>query len=203
VKIAFCCTDKAYPLETWLREQGETVYTWWTDPGYSFHRFLWEEEPDCILSYNYAYIFPPDIVQRYRDRIINMHISYLPWNRGQNPNFWSWVEDTPKGVSIHYIDEGVDTGRIIAQKRITHFDGEDCELTLRCTYAQLQEEIQELFKWTWLKGGEPSPPAKGLRERVGSYHSQAAFDRVSSILQPEGWDITIEELKRRWRELKK
>ncbi len=51
--------------------------------------------------------------------IINLHISFLPWNRGAHPNFWSFYDDTPKGVTIHLIDEGIDTGAIIYQKEIT------------------------------------------------------------------------------------
>ena len=40
--------------------------------------------------------------------IVNLHISYLPFNRGSHPNYWSFVENTPKGVSIHEIDEQIE-----------------------------------------------------------------------------------------------
>src|SRR3989338_5004694 len=68
--------------------------------------------PDFIISYGYSYIIKKDIINQYKDKIINMHISFLPYNRGADPNFWSFIEDTPKGVTIHYIDEGIDTGDI-------------------------------------------------------------------------------------------
>ena len=50
--------------------------------------------------------------------IVNLHISYLPWNRGAHPNFWSFFDATPTGVSIHLIDKGIDTGPIIVQKKV-------------------------------------------------------------------------------------
>ena len=45
-------------------------------------------------------------------------MSYLPYNRGAHPNFWSFVNNTVKGVTIHEIDQGIDTGKIILQKSI-------------------------------------------------------------------------------------
>ena len=54
---------------------------------------------------------------------------------GQDPNLWSFIEDTPKGVTIHEIDEGIDTGDIIFQKEIVLNSNE----TLASSYEKLQE----------------------------------------------------------------
>lgn len=51
--------------------------------------------------------------------IINTHPSYLPFNRGKYPYYWSIVEGTPFGVTIHKVDEGVDTGGILWQRLIS------------------------------------------------------------------------------------
>jgi methionyl-tRNA formyltransferase len=72
--------------------------------------------PDFIISYNYSHILPKNIVNAFSERIFNLHISLLPWNRGYSPNFWSFMENTPKGVSIHQIDESLDTGEILVQQ---------------------------------------------------------------------------------------
>ena len=45
-------------------------------------------------------------------------MSYLPFNRGAHPNFWSFVDNTPSGVSIVEIDKGIDTGPVIYKKKI-------------------------------------------------------------------------------------
>lgn len=50
--------------------------------------------------------------------IINTHPSYLPFNRGKYPYYWSIVDGTPFGVTIHKIDAGIDTGAILWRKEI-------------------------------------------------------------------------------------
>lgn len=97
---------------------------------------------NLILSYNYNYIIDKDIVEKYNGRIINMHISFLPWNKGFSPNFWSFYDDTPKGVTIHYIDEKLDTGNIILQKEI---ELDEKNETFRTSYDKLNAEIVKLF----------------------------------------------------------
>ena len=37
---------------------------------------------------------------------------------GEKSNFWPIIEKTPAGVSLHYIDSGIDTGKIISQKKV-------------------------------------------------------------------------------------
>ena len=50
--------------------------------------------------------------------IVNLHKAYLPYNKGAHPNFWSFAENTPSGITIHVIDSGIDTGNIIYRKFI-------------------------------------------------------------------------------------
>ena len=76
---------------------------------------------------------------------INLHISYLPFNRGAHPNFWSFVDNSPKGVTIHEIDEGLDTGPIIHQKKLSFNIKKKESDTFFKTYKILNNEIQKLF----------------------------------------------------------
>jgi len=145
--------------------------------------------PDCIVSYGYRHIIKNDVLLRYTVRAINLHISYLPWNRGADPNFWSFVEDTPKGVTIHYLDEGVDTGDIIVQKRVTFSESD----TLRTSYDKLQEEIQALFKDNWASirtGGCHRKRQQGK----GTFHKLKDKERLSHLLT-RGWDTPITVLE--------
>lgn len=103
-------------------------------------------KPDIIISYNYNYIIKKEIIDLMRGNIINLHISLLPYNKGASPNFWSFIDDTPKGVTIHYVDEGIDTGDIIAQKEL--FFDETCE-TFESTYNKLNSSIKELLYEKW------------------------------------------------------
>lgn len=63
----------------------------------------------------------PKIVHKIHnsvDNIINTHPSYLPYSRGKHPYYWSIVEDTLFGVTIHRVNNGIDTGDILWQKEI-------------------------------------------------------------------------------------
>lgn len=98
--------------------------------------------PDLVISYNYRYIVKKEVIDYFGNKIINMHISYLPWNKGADPNIWSFIDNTPKGVTIHRLEEKCDSGKIILQKEI--FFNEDIE-TLASSYIKLQNEIIDLF----------------------------------------------------------
>ena len=76
------------------------------------------EQYDFIISFGYRHIIKEDIINKFINKIINLHISYLPYNKGADPNLWSYLENTPKGVTIHYMDKGLDTGDIIVQKEV-------------------------------------------------------------------------------------
>ena len=103
--------------------------------------------PDIIISYGYRNIIAKDVIDHFSGRILNLHISYLPWNRGVFPNIWSIIDDTPKGVTIHMIDEGIDTGDIIFQKIIALSEDD----TLSSSYQKLRENVENLFIDNWEK----------------------------------------------------
>lgn len=65
----------------------------------------------------------------------------MPFNRGAHPNFWSFYDNTPSGVSIHLIDEGIDSGPILFQKKIEFKN----EITFIETYKRLFAELEDLF----------------------------------------------------------
>jgi methionyl-tRNA formyltransferase len=73
---------------------------------------------DIGISVMFGYLLKPDFLQLLPKGCINLHPSYLPYNRGTCPNVWSIVDQTPAGVTLHYIDEGIDTGDIISQKKV-------------------------------------------------------------------------------------
>ena len=73
---------------------------------------------------------------------INTHPSLLPFGRGKDPNYWAIVDQTPYGVSLHFVNELVDSGPVIFQKEII-FDWEDTGETL---YLKAQKSLIELFK---------------------------------------------------------
>lgn len=181
------------PIYNWLEyECGEEVIKY---EQKLTHDYLDEVKPELIISYGYRFIIKKDVIEKYKNRIINLHISLLPWNKGADPNIWSFLEDSPKGVTIHLIDEGVDTGDILFQKEI-FFD--EHKETLASTYDRLQFEIQNLFKQNWnsIRKLDFSPQKQ---QSVGSVHYIKDFEKIKNLLKEKGWNIPIHELKNKYK----
>lgn len=86
---------------------------------YNYIKYIKDLIPDLIVVCGYKYIISREIFSIPKLRTINIHPSYLPNYRGQHVINWAIVNgETETGVTIHFIDEGIDTGDIIAQKKI-------------------------------------------------------------------------------------
>ncbi|OGL45292.1 MAG: hypothetical protein A2161_04525 [Candidatus Schekmanbacteria bacterium RBG_13_48_7] len=153
-------------------------------------QFLVNRTIDFVVSYRYRHILAKDIIDYLNGKIINLHISFLPWNRGSDPNLWSFLEDTPKGVTIHHIDEGIDTGDIIAQKQL-YFDPEIDTLTT--SYLTLNKEIVSLFNQYWprIMCGESQ---RHKQHNSGSFHRTKDKKEFEFLLKNTGWNTPVREL---------
>ena len=104
------------------------------------------KQSDFILSFGFRKIISENTIKRIKKPIFNIHLSYLPFNRGAHPNFWSFIENTPAGVSIHKIDKGIDTGNVILRKKIYFNISLNKFSTFKKTYNFLFLEAEKLFK---------------------------------------------------------
>jgi len=80
---------------------------------------LEEEQIDLVVLAGYMRIIGPTLLETFSNRLINIHPSLLPrfpGLHGIKDAFCGNVSET--GVTIHYVDDGVDTGPIIAQEKI-------------------------------------------------------------------------------------
>ena len=75
--------------------------------------------PDVIVVHSMSQLLKEKIFSIPRYGAINLHPSMLPSYRGPNPDFWQYVDmELNPGATVHYIDEGEDTGDIIFQERV-------------------------------------------------------------------------------------
>ena len=102
-------------------------------------------EYDLIVCFGYRKILKSSTLAKISCPIINLHISYLPYNRGAHPNFWSFIDNTPKGISIHEIDSGIDTGKIIFRQKIKINPYKKNFSTFKKTHAYLINQVEKLF----------------------------------------------------------
>jgi len=103
---------------------------------------LEEYDTDLIVLGGYMRIISTPMVSKYRNRIINIHPSLLPkFGGGMNMDVHKAVIDAGEketGMTIHLIDENVDTGPIILQKK--------CDVSPSDTPETLRDKVQKLEK---------------------------------------------------------
>lgn len=179
----------ALPLYEWLMTKGCCLLY----SEYITVDILRNYKPKLVISYNYADIIGEDVIDYMCGQCINLHISMLPWNRGSDPNFWSFVDDTPKGVTIHRVAKGLDTGDIIYQKALEFDEGNE---TFASSYRALQKSVVELLKQNWdelLNGSYEIFKQKGK----GTYHRKCD---MKNLLHGRGfaWDMTIKDFKEKF-----
>jgi methionyl-tRNA formyltransferase len=98
---------------------------------------------DLVISFGYRHILKASVLATAKRAVLNLHIAYLPWNRGAHPLFWAAYDGTPLGVTIHEIDPGVDTGPICFQRKI---DIDYQSETFASGYKKLVGDIETLFE---------------------------------------------------------
>lgn len=131
---AFCISPKSYGSREEFNQ--------------AFLQKLEELNPDLIVLAGFLVILPEKMIQVYRDRIINIHPSLIPSFCGtgfyglkvHEAALARGVKVT--GATVHYVDEGTDTGRIIRQKAVEVLEGDTPEI--------LQRRVMEQAEWVIL-----------------------------------------------------
>lgn len=105
-------------------------------------------EVELIVLAGFMKLFQPEFVRRYRNRIINIHPSLLPAFPGAHA-----VNDTLaygvkiSGVTVFFVDEGIDTGTIIAQASVPVFDNDDEESLLKRIHIEEHKLYPQVVRW--------------------------------------------------------
>jgi len=85
----------------------------------SFAQTLRSFDLDLILVATFGAILGPNIIATPSRGIVNIHFALLPKYRGMTPELCALLDGAMEtGVTAHFIDEGIDTGDIIAQRRV-------------------------------------------------------------------------------------
>lgn len=102
-------------------------------------------EPDLIVLAGFLVVIPPAMIEKYRNRMINIHPSLIPSFCGKG-YYGLKVHEAAlargvkvAGATVHFVDEGTDTGPIILQKAVEVEDGDTPEV--------LQRRVMEQAEW--------------------------------------------------------
>lgn len=110
-----------------------------------FLKTLDEWNPDLIVLAGFLVVIPPEMIVKYRNRIINIHPSLIPSFCGTGYYGLKVHEAALErgvkvvGATVHFVDEGTDTGPIILQKAVEVKQGD--------TPKELQLRVMEQAEW--------------------------------------------------------
>ena len=102
-------------------------------------------KPDLIVLAGFLVVIPPEMIAEYRNRMINIHPSLIPAFCGTGYYGLKVHEAALKrgvkvvGATVHFVDEGTDTGPIILQKAVEVQNGDTPEI--------LQKRVMEQAEW--------------------------------------------------------
>ena len=101
--------------------------------------------PDLIVLAGFLVVIPPELIRKYENKIINIHPSLIPSFCGTGYYGLKVHEAALKrgvkvtGATVHFVDEGTDTGPIIMQKAVNVLPGDTPEI--------LQRRVMEEAEW--------------------------------------------------------
>lgn len=121
------------------------------------------ENTDLIVLAGYMKVLEPAVIQAYRRRIVNIHPSLIPKYCGKGfygKRVHQAVLDggeTVSGATVHFVDEGVDTGEIILQRQVPVEPGDTADTlaarVLKTEHILLSEGIKTVMAQLPEKGG--------------------------------------------------
>jgi phosphoribosylglycinamide formyltransferase-1 len=146
VEIGFVLTNKKDALVVQLaKEKGVEVIVYTNDEvsdGELLTKKCLEKNIDFIILAGYLRKIPVELLATYSDKIINIHPALLPKHGGKGM-YGKFVheaviknKDSETGITIHFVNEHFDEGRIIAQFY--------CEVNENDTVESIQKKIQQL-----------------------------------------------------------
>jgi len=153
---------------------------------------------DLFVSMSYNQIFREKIYSLPRFKTINCHAGKLPFYRGRNILNWALINDEKEfGITVHFIDNGIDTGDIILQRTYPITDDDDYSTLLEIAYCEcpniLYDAIKQIQNGTSQRIPQDVISKNGLycgMRRVGdevidfNSTSRELFNFVRSICKP-------------------
>jgi methionyl-tRNA formyltransferase len=171
LQVGFICARHDRPdqvLKEMAREKQIPFLTHSRINSSEFRNQLNKYECDLFVSMSFNQIFRRELFEMPPLRTINCHAGKLPFYRGRNILNWALLNDEAEfGITVHYIDEGIDTGDILLQQSFPITDADTYRTLLERAYTGCAEllhlAILQLLK------GTSSPKPQSEIHPVGFY----------------------------------
>jgi methionyl-tRNA formyltransferase len=128
-------------------------------------------QPDVLCVACFPRRLPPAVLALPRYGCLNVHPSLLPRHRGPAPLFWAFHNgDTETGVTIHIMDDGIDSGDILLQEAVPIPEGiRGAELEQTCAKIGARLLVDAILRLTGAV--EPATLGRPQAPHLGSYES--------------------------------
>lgn len=138
LSVAFICARFDNPDQTLKEKSVSTGIPFLVHRNINSDDFLKkiaDYDCDIFVSMSFNQIFKDEIINLAPDGIVNCHAGKLPFYRGRNVLNWALINDEKEfGVTVHYVDRGIDTGDIIHQECYEITDDDDYLTLLTRSY---------------------------------------------------------------------
>ena len=129
---------------------------------------------DIFVSMSFNQIFRPRTINYPPLQTINCHAGKLPFYRGRNVLNWVLINDEKEfGITVHYVDEGIDTGDIIFQKTYEITDEDDYSTLLGRAYTGCANILYDAIKS--IQAGTVNTKNQNEIDPVGMYCGKRAL----------------------------
>ena len=131
---------------------------------------------DYIIGVHFPYIIPNEVLSIPKIGFLNLHPSYLPYNKGWHTPSWAILEGTPYGATLHFMSKQLDEGDVIHQKRI-EIGPTDTANSLYAKVLKLEEKvfIEALPDLVSLK------PNRTKQTHLGTSHTRKELKNMQKI----------------------
>ncbi|MDQ7060733.1 MAG: formyltransferase family protein [Sulfurimonas sp.] len=126
---------------------------------------------DLFVSMSFNQIFKKDIINMCRLKTINCHAGKLPFYRGRNILNWVLINDEQEfGITVHYVDSGIDTGDIIMQRSYKIKNSYTYQTLLEVSFMECANILYDSIKL--LQQSNIEPIKQTTLNSVGFYCTQ-------------------------------
>lgn len=145
-----------------------------------FLEIIKSHQCDLLVSMSFNQIFRKEVIGLTAGGVINCHAGKLPYYRGRNILNWCLINDEKEfGITVHYVDEGIDTGDIILQETFPITDQDNYQTLLTVAYTECARLLHDSLKLIYNKKQKRIPQSE--INRLGFYcgRRMAGDERVN------------------------
>lgn len=129
-------------------------------------------KPDLIITAHFQRLLKRELIDIPSIGCLNLHPSLLPLYRGMSPQHWPIINgDEKTGITVHFIDEGIDTGKIVLQREIRLTENmyvSDLQLIWTKEYKTIMCDAIKII---------PPPPINIIENEGGSYYGKLCLEQ--------------------------